>query len=474
MSRYSKNKKGKIIKIADIYTYNEHKIDIKKIDREVFQIARRLKEHGYEAYLVGGAVRDLLLGSRPKDFDIVTDAMPSEIRGFIKNSRIIGKRFRLVHIFYPGGKIIEVITFRALDSGAHNPLYGTIEEDVQRRDFSVNALYYDLNNAQIVDFVGAIADFRKRQMRNIIDLPQIFREDPVRIIRCLKYATKIGFKVPRKILLQIQRDAQTLHDCSKSRLAEELGKILCSEYCDQILEVLQRYGILDILLPRLCAANFPSAYKADFVANMQSWQQLVEQHNQAEEQLPKHKRRIKNRNREQRVSREMIPEGYLGENLLGLGFSYLFNAYFTYSGQWDELLQINDAEQRSMDAYSHFKECLNDLNISNMDVLTACEQLFLREGLRFEPRLIFKKYERLGGSRIKRRGAQAARPKNPTKGVRENNEKKNTVEPILPKVSAQTSETKMKKAGQSSGEGQKTTIKENKAQSKTEFAFRSS
>ena len=380
MGRYSKNEKGKLIRIADIYTYSEHKIDTEKIDREVFQIAGRLKERGYEAYLVGGAVRDLLLGSRPKDFDIVTDAVPSEIRSVIKNSRIIGKRFRLVHIFYPGGKIIEVITFRALDSGAHNPLYGTIEEDVQRRDFSVNALYYDLNNAQIVDFVGAMADFRKRQMRNIIALPQIFREDPVRIIRCLKYATKIGFKIPKKILQQIQRDAQTLHDCSKSRLAEELGKILCSEYCDQILEVLQRYGILDILLPRLCVANFPGAYKADFTANMQSWRQLVEQHNRAEEQLPKYKRRPKKQNKEQKANHEVVPEGYLGENLLGLGLSYLFGAYFTYSGQWDELLQMNDAEQRSMDAYSHFKECLNDLNIANMDSPDSLQTIICARG----------------------------------------------------------------------------------------------
>ncbi len=401
LGRYSRNEQGKIIRVADIYTAEDHQIDIAKIDKEVFQIAGQLKGRGYGAYLVGGAVRDLLLGSRPKDFDIVTDAVPSEIRSFIKNSRIIGKRFRLVHIFYPGGKIIEVITFRALDSSAHNPLYGSIEEDVKRRDFTVNALYYDLNNTQILDFVGAMADFRKQQMRNIIPLPQIFKEDPVRIIRCIKYAAKTGFKIPQKIVLQICRDSKFLYECSKSRLAEELSKILSSEQCADIIAGLQQYNILEILLPCLNFKDFPSAYTVDFSQNMREWQKRLQIHLQALEEVEAIRKRQPQRRQRRRRKEEMVKaeasieiEGYLGNNLVGVGLSYLFSAYFTYSGLWIRLLELS-GEERCLEAYLHIKECLNDLNIANIEVSTACKYLFEREGLPFLPRLILKKYSRL-------------------------------------------------------------------------------
>ncbi|WGK69640.1 hypothetical protein P0082_01910 [Candidatus Haliotispira prima] len=422
IGRYARNEQGKIIKVADIYPFDDHKIDNNEIDKEVFQIAKQLKARGYEAYLVGGAVRDLLLGSKPKDFDIVTDAIPSEIRSFIKNSRVIGKRFRLVHIFYPGGKIIEVITFRSLDSGAHNPLYGTIEEDVQRRDFTVNALYYNLNNEQILDFVGAMADFRKRQMRNIIALPQIFKEDPVRIIRCIKYAVKTGFKIPKKIVLQIRRDSKMLNDCSKSRLAEELSKILCSEHCARIMEELQQHNIWGILLPCLNFKNFPGAYKVDFFENLLTWQKRLQVHNQAQEEfeelqknaLQERKRRHRRKKGEEEAKdkdKDDWPQvaGHLGKNLLGIGISYLFSAYFTYSGWWVKLLEM-DGEERSLEAYRHLKECLNDLNIPNIEVSAACEHLFECEGLPFLPRLILKKYGSLGGrgSRGSRNGRRDA------------------------------------------------------------------
>ncbi len=412
IGRYAQNDNGKIIKVADIYTYDDHKIDTDKIDAKVFQIARQLYDRGYQVYLVGGAVRDLLLGNRPKDFDVVTDAIPSEIRSFIRNSRIIGKRFRLVHIFYPGGQIIEVITFRSLDSGAHNPLYGTIEEDVQRRDFTINALYYDLNKQHILDFVGAMADFRKRQMRNIIALPQIFKEDPVRIIRCIKYAAKIDFKIPKKIALQLRRDCKMLHNCSKPRLAEELSKILCSEQCPRIMEQLVQYNILEILLPCLNFKNFSGAYRADFSADMLAWQLRLQEHNLALEKLEAEQKQQKNvsRGRGRRHSRQrgnqeassasqpdLGTAENQGQNLLGIGLSYLFEAYFTYSDQWPELLRLN-AEERSLQAYLHLKECLNELNIPNIEISVACRELFERERVDFQPRLILKKYERLNKS----------------------------------------------------------------------------
>ena len=400
MGRYIHNKKGKVIKVADIYSSQEYSIDSRQIDERVFQIAHQLQTHGYNAFLVGGAVRDLLLGKQPKDFDIVTDAHPSEIRFVIKNSRIIGKRFRLVHVFYPGGKIIEVITFRSINSEAHKPEYGTIEEDVQRRDFTINALYYDLNKQHIIDFIGAMADFRKRQMRNIISLHQIFKEDPVRIIRCIKYAAQTGFKIPKKLILQLKRDCKLLYDCSKSRLAEELSKILGSEYSPQILGELRQYNILAILLPCLEDKNFPNAYQLDFSNYMFAWRQCLQNHNQIQAEIEERQKNLSQsrRKKKKHETNSTEIEGHLGKNFLGVGFSYLFSAYFTYSGQWERLLELINSEERSLEAYLHIKLCLNKLNIPNIEILTACKYLFEREGLTFEPRLILKKYGRSNSS----------------------------------------------------------------------------
>ena len=368
VGRYSQDEQGRAVRVADVYFAQDHQIDSKKIDDRVFQIASQLKLHGYESYLVGGAVRDLLLGQQPKDFDVVTNAEPAEIRKIIRNSRIIGKRFRLVHVFYKGGEVIEVITFRSLDASAHNHLYGTIEEDVQRRDFTANALYYDLNKEQILDFVGAMADFRKQQMRNIIALPQIFKEDPVRIIRCIKYAAKASFKIPKKIVSQLRRDANLLYSCSKSRLAEELHKVLCCEQCPQIMAGLQQFGILEIILPCLGLKKLPNSYRASFGNNMLEWQKCLQQHNRAQviqaelEQQKKivhrqHQPKKRNYHESIEVGKPLLVEGYLGEHVLGVGLSYLFAAYFQYSPQWQRL-QAMDKEERTLEAYLLIKGML--------------------------------------------------------------------------------------------------------------------
>ena len=140
--RYGKEQNGRLIKKAAVYTREEHKINFADVDSDAVFITGRLRANGHESYIVGGAVRDLILGKKPKDFDIVTDAIPARIKRIFRNSRIIGKRFRLVHVYF-GPKIFEVSTFRSIKDGHTGNTYGAIEEDVLRRDFSCNALFYD-------------------------------------------------------------------------------------------------------------------------------------------------------------------------------------------------------------------------------------------------------------------------------------------------------------------------------------------
>ena len=178
--RYSADDKGRPIKKALIYTKDEHGITQDKIDPDALFILKQLQEYGFSAYIVGGAVRDLLVHKTPKDFDIVTDATPSKIKKIFRNSRIIGRRFRLVHVFF-GSKIFEVSTFRSICDGTVGNRFGTMDEDVQRRDFTLNALYYDPLKEQIIDYVGGVKDIRKGIIRPVIPLKQIFEEDPVRL-----------------------------------------------------------------------------------------------------------------------------------------------------------------------------------------------------------------------------------------------------------------------------------------------------
>ena len=182
MYRYGKDKNGRPVKKAVVYTKEEHKIPLNKIDPDAIGIIRRLKESGFSAYIVGGAVRDLILGNNPKDFDITTDATPSKIKRIFRNSRIIGRRFRLVHVFF-GPKIFEVSTFRSTAEGSIGNDFGSMDEDVMRRDFTLNALYYDPLQEQVIDYVGGVRDIRKGALKPVIPLDRIFVEDPVRMYR---------------------------------------------------------------------------------------------------------------------------------------------------------------------------------------------------------------------------------------------------------------------------------------------------
>ncbi len=251
--RYYRNASGGLQAKARVFDHTEHSIDSANVDKEVVAIVRRLASHGYSAYLVGGAVRDLLLGKRPKDFDIVTDALPNRIRKIFSNSRIIGKRFKLVHV-YANRKIYEVATFRSLSTGTVGNEYGTIDEDVARRDFTVNALYYDPLALEVLDFLGGMEDLRAGRLKAIIPLDRIFREDPVRMVRGVKYAAVNHFSISISLRFAIHRDAPLISEVSPSRLAEEFYKIIASGKSAIIVQALDKYGLLQYMLPEVHAS----------------------------------------------------------------------------------------------------------------------------------------------------------------------------------------------------------------------------
>jgi len=242
--------------VAKIFAADEHKINKDGIDKDALKVIKRLWDHGYAAYLVGGAVRDLLIGRYPKDFDIVTEAKPNEIKKLFKNARVIGRRFRLVHVHFPG-KIIEVSTFRASQEGDENPepekynnnIYGTMEEDVHRRDFSINALYYDPIKQELFDYIEGFGDIKKRRMRSLIPLNTTFIEDPVRMIRAVKYSVQHGFKIPMRIRHAIKKYSFELERCPPSRLTEEMFKIIESGYSAEIIREMIHYKLLERFLP---------------------------------------------------------------------------------------------------------------------------------------------------------------------------------------------------------------------------------
>ncbi|MDC7124181.1 MAG: hypothetical protein PQJ46_01345 [Spirochaetales bacterium] len=249
--RYGTNEKGKRVKIANIYTVDEHGITGDKIDKDAFKIIRKLKNAGFDAYVVGGAVRDLLIGRTPKDFDIVTDAHPRQIKKLFWNARIIGRRFRLVHIHYDE-KIIEVSTYRGLNPGDEQNIFGSsLEDDVKRRDFSFNALYYSPIDEQVIDYVNGYKDVMHKKITSLIPLDVTFVEDPVRLIRAVKYAATTGFVVPGKLKKALKKYSTELDRVSVSRITEELLKILASGHSREIFEYCAEYNILQFIVPKV-------------------------------------------------------------------------------------------------------------------------------------------------------------------------------------------------------------------------------
>jgi poly(A) polymerase len=247
---------------ATIIPRGEHTVSRQHISENALKVVYKLKKEGFDAYLVGGCVRDLLLGREPKDFDVVTNALPEQIAQFFSNCRIIGKRFRLAHIIY-GRDIIEVATFRK--SSGESPtdakhqtkegrilkdnLYGTIDDDVWRRDFTINALYYNIRDFSIVDYVGGIADHKAGLIRLIGDAGERFREDPVRMIRAIRFAVKLGFKLHDDCEKAIAPNAHLLANVPAARLHDEVVKLFLTGYGVQTFEMLRHYGLFEVLFP---------------------------------------------------------------------------------------------------------------------------------------------------------------------------------------------------------------------------------
>jgi len=250
--RYKTTEDGSAAKQAEIYVADEHKLSPSSVDPDALKIIHRLRGAGHSAYVVGGAVRDLLLQKLPKDYDIVTDAAPARIRKLFRNSRVIGKRFRLVHIFF-GEKIVEVSTFRAEISEGFMNVYGEIEEDVKRRDFTVNSLYYNPEDNTVLDYTGGFRDVMAHKLRPVIALEKIFAEDAVRMIRAVKYCAGAGLRMGFRLKRQLKRSVTGLADCPASRMTEELFKILGSSHAREIFAECERFGMLKFMLPEVDA-----------------------------------------------------------------------------------------------------------------------------------------------------------------------------------------------------------------------------
>jgi poly(A) polymerase len=240
---------------------SRHKITHKDIDPAVLSILYRLKDGGYQAYLVGGCVRDLLLSRKPKDFDVVTNAKPRQIKDLFRRCRLIGRRFRLAHVYVTNDRVIEVATFRALvdpaeetdsdDRFAANNVFGTIEEDAVRRDFTVNSLYFDFRDSSIVDFAGGLQDIKKRILRSINDPEKSLPEDPVRIVRAARFAAMLDLKFSPADHKAAVRHSGLLAKANPSRMLEELRKIIRCGFSAGVFGQLQKLGVLRHWIPEL-------------------------------------------------------------------------------------------------------------------------------------------------------------------------------------------------------------------------------
>ena len=253
----------------------QHSISRKSISPGALRVLYRLHEAGYQAFLVGGAVRDLLLGGHPKDFDIATNATPEQVRAQFRNCRLIGRRFRLAHVVF-GREIVEVATFRgSSDDGSgdrhtvdgrlvRDNVYGSLEEDAVRRDFTVNALYYDIADFSVRDAVGGMADLEHRVMRLIGDPQLRYREDPVRMLRAARLAAKLRFEIAPETAAPFALLGPLLADAPSARLFDESLKLFLGGYGLASFHALERYGLLQHVFPataRVLAAGTAAHFR---------------------------------------------------------------------------------------------------------------------------------------------------------------------------------------------------------------------
>lgn len=250
----------------------EHSLSRENISPEALRVLYGLKEAGYMGYLAGGGVRDLLLGRKPKDFDVVTDATPNEVRKVFRNSRLIGRRFRLAHVFFGRDKIIEVATFRsgqAAEEAEESPgvvghhvkrddglilrdnLFGTPEQDALRRDFTINALFYNIRDYTIIDYVDGLRDLQQRVLRFIGDPGVRCVEDPVRMVRAVRFAAMLGFELDRATADAIRENHEKLSLANRSRLYEEVQKLFFCGAAQRAYGLLRDFGLFGVLFPEM-------------------------------------------------------------------------------------------------------------------------------------------------------------------------------------------------------------------------------
>jgi len=263
------------------------------LDPDALKVVGRLRQHGHQAYLVGGCVRDLLLGQKPKDFDVATSAHPGEVRAIFRNCRLIGRRFRLAHIYFKGGKLIEVSTFRAnpieieeaarieVEEAADGPdplleeeggdepprsseaalngtadllitednVFGTAEQDARRRDFTINGLFFDVASGQVIDYVRGRRDLQEQWIRTIGDPEIRIREDPVRILRAVRFACRLHFEIDPRTYAAMEGAVEDLPRCAPPRLLEETFRLLRGGIAQPSLRLLRALGALKLLMP---------------------------------------------------------------------------------------------------------------------------------------------------------------------------------------------------------------------------------
>lgn len=255
---------------------SQHQLSRSDISENALKVLYRLKKHNYEGYLVGGGVRDILLGFHPKDFDVVTNAHPEQIRSVFNNCRLIGRRFRLAHVYF-GRDIIEVATFRA--NGEHQSkestseqglllrdnVYGTLEEDVWRRDFTVNALYYNIKDFSLVDYVGGLEDLNNRILRMIGEPDIRFREDPVRMLRAIRLACKLDLRLADDLPKPLYEHAALLAHVPSARLYEETLKMFHSGKALVIVNMLKEFKLFDPIFPMVKQALAQHTWFQDFL-----------------------------------------------------------------------------------------------------------------------------------------------------------------------------------------------------------------
>jgi poly(A) polymerase len=269
---------------------HEPEIPPDRLDQDALRIVYRLRHMGHKAYFVGGCVRDLLLGAKPKDYDLATDAHPGEVRAIFRNCRLIGRRFRLAHVYFRGGKVIEVATFRknptdlVEDTGEESDLlitrdnvFGTAEEDAVRRDLTVNGLFYDPAIGEVIDYVGGRADLAAHRMATIGDPEVRMREDPVRALRAVRFAARLGFAIAPDTFEAMRRHAGELARCAPARVLEEIFKVLRCGGSARAFALLKACGALPVILPALGAAHdrWDEAQRKSFIAHLGALDRLV-------------------------------------------------------------------------------------------------------------------------------------------------------------------------------------------------------